>query len=220
MTGDMMNNKALCDHTGIAEEDIITTKWTSSDYHPAHYIALDHSTKSIIIAIRGSFHVKDALVDLVAAASPFQGGYAHTGMLECARRKLMMIRIPLLQAIAKHHGYSVVIIGHSLGAGTAALLTLLLKNEIPCSTPLRCYAYAPPCVLSPQLAKSSESMISSFVLGNDCVPRLSYASIAKLKNLTGVLMEQASSGVSVLLKAKRKQIDIGKLNQELAFNLD
>ena len=184
LTGDVMNNRALCEHTGIQEEDIVTTKWTSSDYHPAHYIAIDHSTLSIVIAIRGSFHVKDALVDLVAAATPFQGGYAHTGMLECARRKLDMIRLPLLQTIAQNPQYQVVVIGHSLGAGTAALLTLLLKNELPCSVRLRCLAFAPPCVLSPNLAKGCEGLIDSFILGNDCVPRLSFASIQKLKELT------------------------------------
>lgn len=220
VNGDIMNNKALCEHTGIHEDDIIATKWTSSDYHPAHYIALDHSTNSIVIAIRGSFHVKDALVDLIAAASPFQGGYAHTGMLECAKRKFSSVHLPILHTIGKFPNYKLVVIGHSLGAGTAALLTLLLKDAIPCSTPIQCFAYAPPCVLSPQLAKSSESLIKSFILGNDCVPRLSFASVKRLRDLCCLLMNEGNSGVSILLKAKRKQIDIDALNNSIPFDLD
>ena len=37
--------------------------------------------------------------------------------------------------------YDVVVVGHSLGAGTAALLAILLHQEYP---NLHCYAYSPP----------------------------------------------------------------------------
>lgn len=39
------------------------------------------------------------------------------------------------------HTYDIVLVGHSLGAGTAAILAILLKQEFP---NLRCYAYSPP----------------------------------------------------------------------------
>ena len=37
--------------------------------------------------------------------------------------------------------YNLVLLGHSLGAGTASILGILLKQEYP---DLRCYAYSPP----------------------------------------------------------------------------
>jgi len=37
--------------------------------------------------------------------------------------------------------YDVVVVGHSLGAGTAAILAILLRQEYP---RLHCYAYSPP----------------------------------------------------------------------------
>jgi hypothetical protein len=38
-------------------------------------------------------------------------------------------------------GYDLVLVGHSLGAGTAAILAILLQQEYP---GLHCYAYSPP----------------------------------------------------------------------------
>lgn len=37
--------------------------------------------------------------------------------------------------------YKLVITGHSLGAGTASVLAILLRNSFPS---LRCYAFSPP----------------------------------------------------------------------------
>ena len=38
-------------------------------------------------------------------------------------------------------GYRLVLVGHSLGAGTAAILAILLRDQHP---ELRCFAYSPP----------------------------------------------------------------------------
>jgi len=40
-----------------------------------------------------------------------------------------------------HQEYKLVITGHSLGAGTASLLAILLRNSFPT---LQCYAFSPP----------------------------------------------------------------------------
>lgn len=186
--GDAINDAALCQHCGVEPSDIIATKWTSSDYQPAHFIAIDHATRAIVLSIRGTFHVKDALTDLVASASPFLNGYGHTGMVECATRKLDQIR-PVLMAALEEYKYKLVVVGHSLGAGTASLITLMLHEEIP-NQDMHCYAYAPPCVVSPNLALTCSDFITSFCLGDDCVPRLSYGSLFRLKKLTSKIMNR------------------------------
>jgi hypothetical protein len=76
--------KVLLEHTGIKPEDIVCTKWSSGHFYPGiinsnahglwvtgHYVVLDHSTKAIVVAIRGTFHVKDCLTDLIASYEPF-----------------------------------------------------------------------------------------------------------------------------------------------------
>lgn len=65
--------------------------------------------------------------------------------------------------------FSLVLVGHSLGAGTAAILALLLRPLYP---DLHCYAFSPPGLLSPPAALFSRSFITSVVLGKDVVPRL------------------------------------------------
>ena len=68
--------------------------------------------------------------------------------------------------------------GHSLGGGIAALMTLIYHSE---GLPVQGYTYAaPPCV-SRELAESSESFIHSFSLHNDIVPRLSHKSMMRLR---------------------------------------
>lgn len=69
--------------------------------------------------------------------------------------------------------------GHSLGAGTATLLSLMLKKTYP---DVRCIAYSPPgCLVSHTLARFTKSFIMSVVVGDDIVPRLSIRSVHNLK---------------------------------------
>jgi hypothetical protein len=73
--------------------------WTSSGFHPAHYLAVDHRSESIVLAIRGTFHIKDALTDLVALPVDFQEGKAHGGMLKCALKKFAVVKESILDAM-------------------------------------------------------------------------------------------------------------------------
>ena len=69
--------------------------------------------------------------------------------------------------------------GHSLGAGTAVILSLKLKGEYP---NLKCIAYAPPgCLISTSLAEYSRSFAMSVIVGDDIVPRLSVHTVHSLK---------------------------------------
>ncbi|VDK39364.1 unnamed protein product [Anisakis simplex] len=68
--------------------------------------------------------------------------------------------------------YGITICGHSLGAGVATLLALLLKQSYET---IRCYAFSPPgCVISESGLPETENMVFSVIVGDDLVPRLSY----------------------------------------------
>ena len=75
-------------------------------------------------------------------------------------------------------GYKLVVTGHSLGAGVAAILSLMLRSRFPDH---KCFCYEPPgCIFSPGIAKQDN--VVSFVLGSDIVPRLSLQSLENLRN--------------------------------------
>ncbi len=44
----------------------------------------------------------------------------------------------------RHPDYNLVIVGHSLGAGTGAILSLLMKKKYET---VKCFAYSPPQIL-------------------------------------------------------------------------
>jgi len=65
--------------------------------------------------------------------------------------------------------YRLVVVGHSLGAGAAALLAIMLRSAYP---HVRCYAFSPPRgLLSKSLYEYSKNFIVSLVLGKDVIPR-------------------------------------------------
>ena len=52
-------------------------------------------------------------------------GYSHFGMLAAARWLQQQLMGTLQQAMRDHPGYQLKIVGHSLGGGTAAMLTMM-----------------------------------------------------------------------------------------------
>lgn len=70
--------------------------------------------------------------------------------------------------------------GHSLGAGTAVILSMMLKNEYP---ETKCFAFGVPgSVLDEQSSREVSSYVTSIALGNDLICRLNFRSLVKLRN--------------------------------------
>ncbi|XP_055006465.1 diacylglycerol lipase-beta-like [Boleophthalmus pectinirostris] len=133
------------------------------------------------------FLLQDVLTDLSAECEnlPLEGVYgacyAHKGICQAAGyiyKKLINDGI-LNQAFSIAPEYKLVITGHSLGAGAAALLAVMLKNSFPT---LKCYAFSPPGgLVSKALADYTKDFVISVVLGKDLVPRLSLPNMEDLK---------------------------------------
>ena len=96
-----------------------------------HVLFVDHLTKSVVLMIRGTADFDDMLVDLLATEADFMGGVAHAGLLDEAKQVLHEVG-HLIEPTLRMFGYQTLILtGHSLGAGTAVLASLLIREQFP-----------------------------------------------------------------------------------------
>ena len=112
---------------GIESDSILMVWFTDQEedgHCPKFLLFLDHEAKSLVLAIRGTFCIKDAVLDAVCEEVPFLDGFAHKGILDGAQRILSKICDQLVISLTDHSDYNLMITGHSLGAGTAELITL------------------------------------------------------------------------------------------------
>jgi len=73
----------------------------------------------------------------------------------------------------KAKGFHFVVTGHSLGAGSASMLTILLR---PVLGNVICFGFATPACVDMALSKESQSYVTSVVFRDDVVPRASVRS--------------------------------------------
>ncbi|XP_020760040.1 diacylglycerol lipase-beta isoform X3 [Odocoileus virginianus] len=187
--GDQLNChfSSILQTTGLQHRDFIHVSFHDKVYELPFLVALDHRKESVVVAVRGTMSLQDILTDLSAESEPLnlecevQDCWAHKGISQAARyvyRRLVNDGI-LSQAFSIAPEYRLVVVGHSLGAGAAALLALMLKSLYP---QVRCYAFSPPRgLLSKSLYEYSKTFIVSLVLGKDVIPRLSVTNLEDLK---------------------------------------
>ncbi|XP_061086996.1 diacylglycerol lipase-beta isoform X2 [Conger conger] len=178
---------SILQSTGLQYRDFIHISFHNQIYEIPFYVALDHKKEAVLVAVRGTLSFRDVLTDLSADCEnlPIEGVtgtcYAHKGITQAAtyiHKKLINDGI-LNQAFTIAPEYRLVITGHSLGAGTASVLAILLRSAFPT---LQCYAFSPPGgLLSKALAEYSKEFVVSVVLGKDLVPRLSIPNMEDLK---------------------------------------
>lgn len=187
------DNCCYCNSAGLKLQahlediDLVYCSYHNKIYEPPFYVAVDHDCQAVVVSIRGSLSMQDALTDLTGQQEKLRiegteiTCHAHKGILLCARYvKSKLEKEELLQRAFSRAGenYRLVIVGHSLGAGTASLLSVLLKPTYP---ELLCFAYSNPSVLSALATPYCEDFIISVVLGKDVVPRMGVKSGDELR---------------------------------------
>ena len=90
-------------------------------------------------------------VDIICDQVPYLDGFAHRGILSGANRIMTEGKETLKKAFEQHPDYRLVLTGHSLGAGTAILISLgflnnIYANDFPNVKEVKCIALAPPPV--------------------------------------------------------------------------
>ncbi|XP_041995516.1 uncharacterized protein LOC121745611 isoform X1 [Salvia splendens] len=181
------------EETGYSQEDVILQEPKAGILKPAFTVLIDHKLKTVLLLIRGTHSIKDTLTAVTGAVVPFHHsvvceggvinlvlGYAHGGMVAAARWIAKLSTPCLLTSLAKHPDYKLKIIGHSLGGGTAALLTYILRETHELST-ATCVAFAPAACMTWELAESGNDCIISVINGADLVPTFSAASVDDLR---------------------------------------
>ena len=113
--------------------------------------------------------------------SPFPsvGGcesHAHGGITQSAEEVLSHVGDSL--SILANAGFKIKITGHSLGAGVAVLLALMLKDEIPT---IECYGIETPACAADLLAEAGAGFITNLITRDDVVPRFGVHTSERLR---------------------------------------
>ncbi|KAI8073401.1 uncharacterized protein B0P05DRAFT_548350 [Gilbertella persicaria] len=182
---------SICEHLQIPKEDLLAYELrTGAAFRPSYYIARDRKLNAIVLSIRGTMSTFDTMTDLVCEYEPWKGGLVHKGMKSSANWFFRNVAPKLIVYINKHSTTSLYIVGHSLGASTAAILTIMLQDYIKefrkgtdKEFSIHSFGYAPACGLSLNLANKYKDQIQSIVFADDFVSKLSYGSMMDVKEL-------------------------------------
>lgn len=176
--------RALLSICGFSDDDVLTAVLDAQTLRPAFTCLVDHDERRCVLFIRGTTTSEDALTNTVTDAVRDEdlGGEVHAGILQAARWVLEQAVPAMKEEAAVNPDYELIVTGHSLGAGTAALATLLLD----CMEPRHCgfrqtrgIGFATPGVACADLAGSEAAMrcFTTIVVGRDmivrtCVPHI------------------------------------------------
>ena len=199
----------FCARAGIAPDDIITCSWDVDPdaLVPAHCLLVDHPPDGsaggprLVLVIRGTKQLGDALLDVSAAPEPLRDGQVHSGILLAARALAGTVGRALQVVVASGAPLrpsrpdaetpllawsELTLVGHSLGGGVAAVLGLLAQQgggelALPASLRLRAVAFGCPAVLSADLAAACRPWLSSVLHADDVLPRLNIRAATALR---------------------------------------
>ncbi|GBG70116.1 hypothetical protein CBR_g5746 [Chara braunii] len=179
--------------TGFSTDQVLQKEGRAGLLRPAFVVLMDKEREAVLLVIRGTHSVKDTLTAVTGSVVPFHHtvrdevgvreikiGYAHCGMVAAARWIARLASPVLLDVLQRQPSYRIQVVGHSLGGGTAALLTYILREKAGL-THTRCVAFAPAACMTWDLAESGEPFVTSVINGCDLVPTFSAASADDLR---------------------------------------
>lgn len=69
--------------------------------------------------------------------------------------------------------FKLIVTGHSMGGGAAAMLTMMIREQLPMFENTECYTFACPGCMTLELAQSCSPYVTTLVYGTDVVPTVS-----------------------------------------------
>jgi len=199
----------------------------STFQEPAFFISESQARNEVFFVIRGTASMKDALTDGDCAAEDlnstlpeFAGVKAHRGMTKSAHALLDKHASKICKCVEmfelKKKKPRFIVLGHSLGAGTAAIASILLKEKLG-KTPVECVAFATPPCLDVKGCQAS-AHLKSIVCHDDVITRASRQNVDDLfmriqeinwkddfsKDVNKLHTVQAAKAASVTLASMQK----------------
>ena len=101
----------------VSVADIVYATYTATFLRPAFILCVDQATSSVVLTIRGTRSLHDAVTDMVASPCEFMGGYVHHGIALAASWFNLNLLALLRKVLRDNPGFGLVITGHSLGGG-------------------------------------------------------------------------------------------------------
>ncbi|RHY60619.1 hypothetical protein DYB30_002084 [Aphanomyces astaci] len=154
-------------------------------------VCRDDVKKEVVVAIRGSFSWHDVLTDALGRTVPMAAHEATRGLHllhELQSGTLRALFWDFAQSNCRRDdpnaSWRVVLTGHSLGGGIAALLTLMLRKDLR----VHGFLFAPMAVLDGGTADWSAPFMTTFIYGDDWIPRLTTSNLVRYMRLRNEIM--------------------------------
>lgn len=210
----------------IDEKDLVLFVDKAEKYLPAHAVLINHQLMAVVLVIRGTVEKFDIITDLdgdeaiheirdYKTGQIIKKGLVHGGMYKSAQNLGIKLKNDILKALNDHPGYSLYISGHSLGAGTTALLTMIwLSDPEIMERKILGLCYAPPPSVSSDLNEILKEFVFSVAFGDDVVTRLSEGSLKDLGQVIRFFAKNDESG-SKYSNIKTKSVKFDSSEEEI-----
>ena len=186
----------------VHEDDIIMRNWEANVNKPSFYVVRDRERKALVLSIRGIASVADVLTTFNTNVTKLDqtrssGWKMHSGMVASALYVSEMTVNTITDELKHNPTYSLVIVGHSMGGGVAAILGSMWKQRF---NRVRSITYGCPRVF-PIADENYDNVVSvvheddplmSICVGNVVAVRDAVLELCLDKNFQAEIMQRTS----------------------------
>ncbi|ORY47910.1 hypothetical protein BCR33DRAFT_714958 [Rhizoclosmatium globosum] len=183
------DERTAAEYLGIPDDAILYWDHSKRSLSSTRYfIAWDAGLKAVVVSVQGTMSGSQVVTDLNAEYFPFGEGAAHVGMLRAAQGIVDLHFGEVKGWIEGFGAGAVYCTGHSLGAGVAVLVAMLLeerKEELfeGREGVVKASVFACPGVVTRPLAERCVGFVDTYIMENDIVPRISYGTMYAFKEM-------------------------------------